>query len=244
MRDLSLARVGSVCALATAVGFVLGIALMGASGVATLIPKAGEQTLTWISDVQDGGDVFSFGAWLVIFAGLLGLVAFIGFYDTLRDAGPIMILAPVAATVGWTLVTISQVIPVAMASQLAPGYSNATGATRDALAVTADTLATANVLTNYFGEALLWAVAVPLYALAILKTAALPRWIAWLGFLVAAFGGWLGLLAPLWHVADVLNWIAVPAFQLFMASIGIAVLLRRRQLAADSAPALATPGHA
>jgi hypothetical protein len=30
----------------------------------------------------------------VVFAGLFGLVAFLGFYDALRHAGPLMIIAP------------------------------------------------------------------------------------------------------------------------------------------------------
>jgi uncharacterized protein involved in cysteine biosynthesis len=136
-------------------------------------------------------------------------------------------------------VTISYIVPVGMASELAPGYSQATGATQDALAVTADTLASANALTNYFGEALLWGAAVPLYALAILKTAVLPSWIGWLGLVVAVFGGWLGLLGPVWQVADVVNWIAVPVFQVFMASVRIALLRRRRRLATtERAPAV------
>jgi hypothetical protein len=36
----------------------------------------------------------------VIFAGLFGLVALVTLYDTLREAGPIMIVAPLAAAVG------------------------------------------------------------------------------------------------------------------------------------------------
>jgi hypothetical protein len=136
MKNVSLARTGAVCALVTVVGFVVGVGLMSSSGVATLIPETGEEGLRWIADVQDAGDLFFAGAWLVIFAGLFGLVALVGFYDTLREAGPIMIVAPVAAAVGWTLVTISYVVPVGMAYELAPGYSQATGVTQDALAVT------------------------------------------------------------------------------------------------------------
>lgn len=240
MRNLTLGTVGAVCALVTVVGFVVGVGLMGSSGVATLIPETGEQGLEWIDDVQAAGDLFFAGAWLVIFAGLFGLVALVGFYDRLREAGPIMIVAPVAGAVGWTLVTISYVVSVATAYELAPGYSQARGATQDALAVTADTLASANALTNYFGEALLWGVAVPLYAVAILKTAVLPRWIGWLGLVVAVFGGWLGLLGPAWHIADVVNWIAVPVFWVFVASMGIAILRRGTRLAAGLAPTVPT----
>jgi hypothetical protein len=70
-------------------------------------------------------------------------------------------------------------------------------------------------------------VAVPLYALAILKTSAIPKWIGWLGVVVAAFAGWLGLLSPLSSVIDGLTFIGFIAFFVFMAAMGIALLRRR-----------------
>jgi hypothetical protein len=45
---------------------------------------------------------------------------------------------------------------------------------------------------------------VPLYAFAILKTRVVPRWIGWLGFVVAVFAGWLGLLSPAVGVIEAL----------------------------------------
>jgi hypothetical protein len=120
-----------------------------------------------------------------------------------------------------------------MAYELAPGYADATGATQDALAVTMDTFASASLLTNYVGNALGWGVAVPLYAVAILRTAALPRWIGWLGLVVAVFGGWLGLLGPASDIVEGVSSIGFIGFFVFMASAGIAILRRRRQFAAD-----------
>ena len=107
-----------------------------------------------------------------------------------------MVIAPVAGAVGLTLVTISHVLPVSLAYEFVPGYVEADEATRASLAVTFDTFANLSLLTNYVGNALGWGVTVPLYAYAILKTRAVPRWIGWLGFVVAVFAGWLGLLAP------------------------------------------------
>jgi hypothetical protein len=225
MRNLSLATVGAVCALLTVVGFVTGIVLTVASGVPVLIPETGEQGLEWIADVQDASDIFFAGAWLAIFAGLFGVVALVGFYDALRVAGPVMVIAPVVGAVGLTLVTISHVIPVAMAYELAPGYSDATGATQASLGVTFDTLASLGLLTNYVGNALGWGVTVPLYAVAILKTSVLPRWIGWLGLVVAVFAGWLGLLAPASDVIAGLTSIGFIGFFVFMASMAIAILL-------------------
>jgi hypothetical protein len=237
MRNLSLATVGAVCALLTVAGFVVGIVLSIVGGVQVLIPETGSEGLEWIADVQDAGDLFTVSAWFVVFAGLFGLIALVGFYDALSEAGPVMIVAPIAGVVGLTLVTISHVIPVAMARELAPGYSEANGATQASLGVTFDTLASLSGLTNYFGNALGWGVTVPLYAIAILKTSALPRWIGWLGLVVAFFAGWLGLLAPDLGFVEGLTGIGFVGFFVFLASMGIAILLRRKRSATELAPA-------
>lgn len=237
MRTLSLTKVGAICALVATVAFVVGFVLMASSGVQTLIPETGDEGLEWIADVQDAGDLFFLGAWLVIFGGLTALVALVGFYDALRDAGPVMVIAPIAAAVGMTLVTISHAVPVAMAYELVPGYTGAGGATQAALAVTSDTLASICLLTNYVGNALGWGVAVPLYAIAILKTSVLPRWIGWLGLVVAVFAGWLGLLGPAWSVIEGITVIGFLGFFVFMASMGIA-LLRRERSATVVAPSV------
>jgi hypothetical protein len=242
VRNLSLATVGAVCALVTVVGFVVGIVLSIVGGVQVLIPETGTEGLEWIADVQDAGDLFTVSAWFVVFAGLFGMIALVGFYDALREAGPVTIVAPIAGVVGLTVVTISHVIPVAMAHELAPGYSEATEATQASLGVTFDTLASLSGLTNYFGNALGWGVAVPLYAIAILKTSALPRWIGWLGLVVAFFAGWLGLLAPALGVVEGLTGIGFVGFFVFMASMGIAILLRRNRSTAEQAPAVPAGG--
>lgn len=227
MKTTSLATIGAVCALVTVAGFVLGIVFMASSGVQVLIPETGDEGREWIADVDGASGLFFVGAWIAIFAGLTALVALVSFYDVLRAAGPVMIVAPIAGIVGMTLVTISHVLPIAMAYELVPGYTEASGATREALTVTADTLASLSLLTNYTGNALGWGVAVPLYAIAVLKTGALPRWIGWVGLVAAVFAGWLGLLGPAWSVIEGLTSIGFVAFFVFLASMGVAILRRR-----------------
>lgn len=73
----------------------------------------------------------------------------------------------------------------------------------------------------------MWGVAVPLYAWAVLTTGAAPRWVGWLGLLVAVCGGWLGLLAPLSGVIEGISGIGFVGFFIFMLSMGIALLRRR-----------------
>jgi hypothetical protein len=153
----------------------------------------------------------------------------VGFYDTLRLAGPVMILAPILGAVGLTLVTISHLIPIAMGYQLVPASIAADPAGQATLAATADTFAAIALVTNAAGNFLGFGVVVPLYAVAILTTRALPRWIGWLGLLVGALAGWLGLLSPASSVISSISNIGFIGFFVFMLSMGIALLRRRSQ---------------
>lgn len=235
MKNVSLATVGAVCAVLTTVTFVVGIGLLAGSGVETLIPEPGQAGLDWIADVNDASGAFFVGGWLLNLGGVFVLVAWIGFYDALKGAGPALILAPILGAVSMTLVTVSHLIPLAMAYELAPGYADATPAAQESLAVTADTLSLVSLVTNYFGNALGWGVVVPLYAYAIMKTGAVPRWIGWLGWFVAVFAGWLSLLGPASTLIEGVTFLGFVGFFVFMASMGVALL--RRRGAVEAGPA-------
>lgn len=215
-----------MCAVLTTASFVAGIALMVGSGVQVLIPETGKNGLDWIADVDAASGLFFVGAWLVILGGIFALVAFVGFYDALREAGPVLILAPVLGAAGMVLVTISHLLPIALAYELVPDYVDASAGSKATLATTFDTFAITSLGLNYAGDALVWAVVTPLFAFAVLKTRAAPRWIGWVGVVSAVFAGWLGLLSPAAGVIDGLTFLGFVAFFLFMASLGIALLLR------------------
>ena len=239
MKNLSLTTVGAVCAILMVVSFAAGVVLMATSGVQVLIPETGSEGREWIADVNEAGGAFVVGAWLTILGGYFGMVALVGFYVALREAGRVRILAPIVAVAGLTLVTLSHLIPIAMAYELAPAYADASGATRESLAVTADTLASICLVTNYAGNFLGWGVAVPMIGWAILKTRVVPRWIGWLGLVVAVFAGWLGLLGPASSLIEGISSIGFLAFFVFMLSMGIALLRRRppaEELTAVAAP--------
>src|SRR5207247_3421867 len=130
----ALVAVGAWAAILTTLSFVAGIAFMATSGVQVLIPETGgHKTIDWIDDVNGASGAFFAGAWLVILGGFLAFVAMVGFYYALRDAGPVVILAPILGAVGMGLVQVSHLIPIAMAYRLAPDYADATGAAQSSI---------------------------------------------------------------------------------------------------------------
>ena len=87
MRNINLSTAGAICAVLTTLSFVVGVAFSAGSGVQTIIPDTGKDAIDWINDVDDAGGAFLAGAWFVILGGFLGLIALIGFWEALRDAG-------------------------------------------------------------------------------------------------------------------------------------------------------------
>ena len=226
MNSVSLRTAGAVCAIVTVVGFVVGIALMASSGVQVLIPETGQEGLDWLADADDAGGLFVAGAAIVVFAGLVGLVAFLGFYDALRGAGQLLVVAPVAGAAGMVLVTISHATPIALAVQFAPDFAEADAATKVSLATEFDTWAQFCLLMNYFGDVLVWGVTVPIFAFAILTTRVVPRWIGWVGLVSAVFAGWLGIFAPISDLIEGITTIGFFAFFIFLLAFGVALLRR------------------
>jgi hypothetical protein len=223
LRNLSLATIGAACALATVACFLVGIPFAVGSGVEVLIPET-DATLDWIEDVDSAGGLFFVGAWLVVAGGFFGIVALVGFYDALRDAGPVMVLGPILGAVGLTLVTISHVLPIAMAAELVPGYVAGDAATKASLVPTFESLASLSLGLNTAGNMLGWGIVVPLYGFAILRTRAVARWIGWLGIFVGVVAGWLGLLSLAWSAIEAVTFLGFVGFFVFMASMGVALL--------------------
>ena len=231
MQRLRLSTVGAVCAILTPILFFAGGILLGTSSGQDLIPQTGADGLEWIADVDDAGDLFFVGAWLIVLVTLVGSIALVGFYDVLKGAGPVLVLAPILGVTGLVMVTISHLIPVALAYEFVPGYVAAEQAQQASLAVTFDTFANLALVLNYTGNALGWAVALPLYGVAILTTGAVPRWLGWLALAAAAIAGWLGLLSPASSVIEGITVIGFLGFFVFMIGMGIAVLRRQRSAA-------------
>jgi hypothetical protein len=236
MSHVRLSTITGASAIVSVSGFVLGIVLMASSGVQVLIPDSGDE-VKWMTDANDAGELFVAGAWIVVAAGLIGIVALVGLYDVLKSAGSYMIFAPALAIAGLTLVTISHFVPITIAQEVTPAFVAGGPAVKAAAHLDAQNLTSVSHLANYFGDVLLWGVVTPLYAFAMLRTRLLPRWIAWVGIVAAVFAGWLGIVSPLSSVIDGLTFPGFIAFFVFLAGTGV-VLLRRKELpAASLAPA-------
>jgi len=225
MKRLATTDIGAWCAILMFPVFIAGGVLMSASGASDLIPGTGQSGGDWLAAVAFDGR-FSAGGWLLILMGFLAVVAFVGFYFAMRSAGEALILAPVLGVAGMVLVQVSHLIPMGMAYQLAPAYVEH-AAEQPTLGAVSDTFASVSLVLNSAGDAVVWGVAVPLYAWAVLTTGAAPRWVGWLGLLVAVCGGWLGLLAPASGVMEGISGIGFFGFFIFMLSMGIALLRRR-----------------
>jgi hypothetical protein len=115
-------------------------------------------------------------------------------------------------------------------SRARPAYMDADPGGQATLGAAADTFAAIALVSNAAGNFLNWGVVVPLYAVAILTTRVLPRWIGWLGLLVGALAGWLGLLSPASSVISSISNIGFIGFFVFMLSMGIALLRRRSKV--------------
>ena len=154
-------------------------------------------------------------------------MALIGFYDALKGAGPTMILAPILVALGWTLVTVSHLVPLAMAYELAPAYAEATPAAQASLAVTADTLSSFSPRDELRRQCARLGRRRPALRLrdpedgrcaAVDRLARLVR---------RVFAGWLSLLGPASSAIEGLTVLGFLGFFVFMASMGVALLRRR-----------------
>ena len=238
LERLDLRMIGGACAVIGVALFIIG-AVVGAAtgGPSTVIPETGHGLVTWVRDVVDDRTGFEIGTGLVVFAGVLLAVALIGFYDVLREAGPAMILAPVLGVVGFVLVTISHTLPVVMAAEFAPDFASADAAGRATLQTTGDLMAGTALATNYVGDLLLWGVSVPLVAVAVLRTRALPRWIGWLGLFTGVVGGWVGAFGIVSKTVENVAGIGFPAFFVWAVAMGVAMLRLGGAEAATTEPA-------
>ena len=147
-----------------------------------------------------------------------------GFLEAFRRAGSLIWVAALTFIGGSFLVLIRNIIWLAMIHALAPAYADATEGAQSVLATVGDTLLVFAFIIGDLvgGGVLVGGLGVLLFSVAMLRTKAAPRWVAWLGFVVALAGGWLMLLMPLAEVFGIVAFVVgFPGFLVWMVAAGI-----------------------
>ncbi len=147
MGNMSLVRVGGACAV-----------LMVVSGIVARIFFGFEDIVT--------------GHWFDALSCLLLIPAALGFYQALRQAGPLPLIAVVAILTGVIFLLFHEFIRLGIAYELAPDIT--------------DALSQTGWLAAGVGSALLFFIGVPLFSFVILRTSVMPKWIGWLGLINVA----------------------------------------------------------
>jgi hypothetical protein len=164
----------------------------------------------------------------VVVGGLFAAVALVTMYELALSAARWLVVAPALAAVSMTLVTVSHLVPIAMAGHLTSDFAAADGPAKTSLASSLEASADFGQALNLTGDELLWGVVVPLYAYAILKTKLVAHWIGWLGFVTAFFGGWLGLASVVFPAMGDVSGIGFLVFFVWMAALGVSLLRPER----------------
>ena len=227
MANISLVKVGAVCAILTAVSVIVAIILIiGFSGLDDPDPKV-DEVVQWMLDVEDDGTFLLAGSWFVLLSVVLALAAGLGFYHALRESGGLMWIALTAWTVGILMLISAFMIRIGMAYEFAPGYVEAGADAKSTLEVVGNTLAVLIAMLHIVGNLLLWGIGLALFSVAIIRTSVVPKWVGWLGLAVALLGGWLGALGPASEVFDIIGDVGFFAFLVWLLAMGFALLGRR-----------------
>ena len=211
MKRIRLAGVAGASAVLYTAGTAAFLLVVDLGSVDVLPLMAEHQTRTVIA------------GWIFVALPVFLAVAGLGFLEAFRPAGSMMWAAALAFIGGGFLVLVRNAIWLAMAYALAPAYANGTEGVQSALAAVGNTLlAFGFVIGDIVGGFLTGGVGVLLFSAGMLRSRLGPRWVAWLGFVVA-LGSGLALLIPLAEVFAIGNVIALPDFMIWMVAAGITV---------------------
>jgi hypothetical protein len=199
MGNMSLVKVGGVCAILAVVSFIMGRIAFGnewlqSRGVDTLIP----------------------GHWFDSLGVLLFMVAALGFYRALRQAGPLPLIAVVATVTGSIFSIFHGFINLGIAYELVPDT--------DALSQTDSLAASVGTVLTFIG--------VLLFSFAVLRTSLVPKWIGWLG-MIAVLGFCLLVLLPL-VFSMATPWFLLYVFGVWLVAMGVVLLRLKEPVAPDS----------
>ena len=223
MTNVGLLKVCGVCAILTAATLLVGLILL----VGPVDYPDTDEIETILLALHNDRVAYLAARWFIVFGLVLAMASSLGFYYLLREAGGLMWIAIVGFITGTVFVMTQSFIELAIAFELVPAYVDAAEATRPSLEVMGNTFHVMGVLSLVVGNVLSFGVGVALFALATIRTSAIPTWIGWFGLLVAVLGGWLGLLAPITGVFQIVSTVGSVAFAVWMVLMGVAMLRSR-----------------
>ena len=231
MGNISFMKVCGVCAIlsgvVSAAAFIILIVVtdfVDADGVAQFLKAA-----------YDGNRAVAGALWLFVLGPLLAVMAVLGLYQAMRDQGGLVRVAAVFLLLAIPLNLSRVFLDLGVVYELAPAYviSAANSPASASILVVADTIRAIGILANLVGNVLFVGIGVLLFSVAIIRTSVVPKWIGWLGVLVALVGGWLPLLGPAFSVLEFIGLIGFFLSIAWMISIGVS-LLRLDESAAPS----------
>ena len=220
--NISLVKVGSVCAILVTVSLIVAIIIRGVADLPGLkdLTDDAEQ---WLLDVNANRTAFLSYMWFLLLGSVLLIPAALGFYQALRVAGALLWIAVAAMFTGALLFIASEMILIGMAYELVPGYVEASETIRPALAAMASTLGGTSRVALTVGSFPFLGIGLALFALAILRTSVVPRWIGWLGLVVALLRGWPQPLRDVTEVFAMVGFLGLLAFLVWMVAMGVAL---------------------
>ena len=189
MGNIRLVRVGGVCAILGVVSAIVARIFFGFGDIVT-------------------------GHWFDALSCLLLIPAALGFYQALRQAGPLPLIAVVAILTGVIFLLFHEFIRLGIAYELAPDIT--------------DALSQTGWLAAGVGSALLFFIGVPLFSFVILRTSVMPNWIGWLGLIVVVAN--VALVMILLGVFENIRppWFLFRGFLVWLVVMGV-VLLRLKE---------------
>jgi len=201
MGNISLVRVGGVCAILAAVSATMARIVFGNE---------------WLA--SRGVDTLITGHWFDTLGGLLFMIAALGFYRALRQAGPLPLIAVVATLTGGIVLLFRGLILLGIAYELVPGIT--------------DALRQTGWLAASVGAALFFFIGPLLFSFAILRTSVVPKWTGWLG-VIAVLGFCLMALLPL-VFSMATPWFLARIFLVWLVAMGVVLLRLKEPVAPDS----------
>jgi hypothetical protein len=216
---MNLVKIGGVCSILLVVFIVVWIALSSASGV----EENPDNIQAYLQGVPNN-TMYSASGWFVVVGLMLMIAAALGFYQTLRDAGRLSLLALAFFLVGITVTLASVGLFIGIEHQLVPSYATAAEAMKPTLAVMASTLQEAAIWTFSLGLFLSFGIGAILFGFGALSTSVVRHWIGWLGI----FAGILMVCFFLSALSDILKNIGgIALFLVLIWTIAMGVSLLR-----------------